>query len=49
MYLLFQGKDSKLWYRLKQKSAAVRYLMGVSDTGKAAEVLFSHREQQYVK
>ena len=31
MYLLFQGADSELWYRRKQKPAAVRYLMGVSD------------------
>ena len=31
MYLLFQGADSELWYSRKQKPAAVRYLMGVSD------------------
>ena len=31
MYLLFQGADSELWYRRKQKPVAVRYLMGVSD------------------
>ena len=34
MYLLFQDTDSKLWYRRKQKPAAVRYLMGVSDIRK---------------
>ncbi len=31
MYLLFQGADSELWYRRKQKPAVVRYLIGVSD------------------
>ena len=31
MYLLFQGADSELWYRPKQKPATVRYVMGVSD------------------
>ena len=31
MYLLFQGADSELWYHRKQKPAAVRYLMGMSD------------------
>ena len=31
MYLLYQDADSELWYRRKQKPAAVRYLMGVSD------------------
>ena len=31
IYLLFQGAGSELWYRPKQKPAAVRYLMGVSD------------------
>ena len=31
MYLLFQGADSELWYRRKQKPAVVRFLMGESD------------------
>ncbi len=41
MYLLFQGADSKLWYRRKEKPTGVRYLMGVSHIlGKTAKFYF---------